>query len=109
MTATAEILIRNAYPDDSADLERLALIDSHRRLTGRVLVAEVAGEVHAALEVETGASIANPFEPTAHLVELLSVHAERSSTRPAASKRFITSSVKSLAPSRSYCPASSTK
>jgi hypothetical protein len=40
-----------------------------------VLVAEVAGELWAALEIGSGAAIADPFRPSAQLVELLRLHA----------------------------------
>jgi hypothetical protein len=40
-----------------------------------VLVAEVAGELWAALEIDSGAVIADPFRPSGELVELLRLHA----------------------------------
>jgi hypothetical protein len=71
----AAVVIRPAYPDDAATLERLARLDSRRPLTGPVLVAERDGRLLAALATETGTTIANPFAPTADLVALLKTRA----------------------------------
>lgn len=68
--------IRFAYPDDEVPLRRLAAYDSQRPLTGRVLVAEVAGEIWAAVSIEGDRrAIADPFRRTAALVSLLQQHA----------------------------------
>jgi hypothetical protein len=71
----AAVVIRPAYPDDAATLERLARIDSQRPLSGPVLVAERNGRVLAALSTRDGKTVADPFSPTADLVSLLRVHA----------------------------------
>src|SRR4051812_18798610 len=71
----AAVVIRPAYPDDNATLERLARLDSRRPLDGPMLVAERDGRVLAALSTRDGASIADPFSPTADLVALLRMHA----------------------------------
>jgi hypothetical protein len=76
------IVVRPARPVDAADLRRLAALDSARPLTGEVLIAVSGGEVAAAMSVDTGAVIADPFQPTAHLVELL-----RTAARPAPRQR----------------------
>jgi len=77
------LTIRPADLADLAGLDRLAALDSASPPTGDVLVAEVGGELWAALEIETGAAIADPFRPSGDLVELLRLHAsgERSSAR----------------------------
>lgn len=68
--------VRFAYPDDEVPLRRLAAYDSQRPLTGRVLVAEVAGEIWAAVSAEDcQRAIADPFRRTAALVSLLRQHA----------------------------------
>ena len=41
-----------------------------------MLLAEVEGDIPAALELETGTVYANPFRRTAHLVALLELHAK---------------------------------
>jgi hypothetical protein len=64
--------IRFAYPDDAIALRRLAALDSQPVLDGPMLLAEVAGELWAAVAL-TGEprAIADPFRPTAELVALL--------------------------------------
>lgn len=69
------VVIRPAYPDDAAALERLARLDSRRPLTGIVTVAERDGVLLAARTAD-GHMIADPFAPTADLVALLVVHAD---------------------------------
>jgi hypothetical protein len=65
------VVIRVATPADIDDLRRLAALDSARALLGTVLVAQSDGEVRAAYSVEEKRAIADPFLPTAGLVELL--------------------------------------
>jgi hypothetical protein len=72
------LVIRPAYPDDHAALERLARLDSQRPFIGRggpALVAERDGRILAALSVADGRAIADPFAPTADLVALLRLRA----------------------------------
>lgn len=52
---------------------RLASIDSAPVPSGPLLLAEVDGELRAALAVTDGGVIADPFVPTSTLVELLRV------------------------------------
>jgi hypothetical protein len=70
MTSHTSQLIRLAGPADGPEIERLAQLEG-RRIEGELLVAEVEGELRAAVAVEDGASIADPFRSTAHLVEML--------------------------------------
>jgi hypothetical protein len=79
------LTIRPADPTDLAGLNRLAALDSASPPTGEVLVAEVGGELWAAVELDSGTAIADPFRPSGELVELLRVHArgERRSARRA--------------------------
>jgi hypothetical protein len=83
MTENA-LTIRPADLADLAALDRLAALDSASAPTGDVLVAEVGGELWAAVEVDSGAAIADPFRPSADLVELLRLHA-RGERRPSRS------------------------
>ncbi len=71
MTSTAILAIRPAAQDDAAELDRLAALDSTDVPTGQLLLAVVDGRILAALSVATGASFADPFAPTADLVDLL--------------------------------------
>jgi hypothetical protein len=70
--------IRFAYPDDHPALRQLAALDSQDVPDGPLLVAEVGGELWAAVTVLGGrCAIADPFHHTAELVALLHERAER--------------------------------
>jgi len=68
---TAPLVLRPATSADSTDLERLAALDSARPLGGEVLLASAGGEVRAALSLDSGRVVADPFWPSAELVDLL--------------------------------------
>jgi hypothetical protein len=89
MLPTAPITIRRAHPEEPGVL-RVAALDSARVPQAPLLVAEVNGQVRAALSIETGSSIADPFHPTSDLLELLQAHAAATSrrTRPGLLTRF---------------------
>jgi hypothetical protein len=72
---TTAFTIRRADLADLAALDRLAALDSTSAPTGEVLVAEVGGELWAALELTSGRAIADPFRRSGQLVELLRTHA----------------------------------
>jgi hypothetical protein len=80
--AAAPLTIRHAAADDMKSLERLAALDSRRVPSGELFVAEVDGRLLAATSIDTGAVIADPFEHTAKIVELLQIQAR--AVRPAA-------------------------
>ena len=80
--AAAPLTIRHAAADDMKSLERLAARDSRRVPSGELFVAEVDGRLLAATSIDTGAVIADPFEHTAAIIELLQVRAR--AVRPAA-------------------------
>jgi hypothetical protein len=80
-TASEDIVIRRGYPDDRDALVRLATLDSAPAPAGPVLLAEVGGELRAALDLERETMFADPFRPTAHLAALLRVQAR--AVRPA--------------------------
>jgi len=71
------VVIRVATPADLDDLRRLAALDSARALLGTLLVAESDGEIRAAYSVDEGRAIADPFVPTAGLVDLLKTRSAR--------------------------------
>jgi hypothetical protein len=75
LTSTSTIAIRLAAPSDAQSLVRLAALDSAPVPAGDVLLAVVDGQAQAALPVEGGRSIADPFHPTAELVALLRARA----------------------------------
>jgi hypothetical protein len=68
---TSPLVLRPASTADAAALERLAALDSTSPLTGEVMLAYAGGDVRAALSLETGRAIADPFYPSADLVALL--------------------------------------
>lgn len=85
-SAPDEVVIRRASAADVPALVRLAALDSAhhagRRLAASadehaVLVAEVDGELEAALAVDDGLSVANPFRPSAPHRQLLALRARQ--------------------------------
>ena len=70
------VTIRYAFPDDARALARLAALDSQPASSDMLLIAEVAGELRAAL-TRDGQAIADPFHPTADLVQLLRARARQ--------------------------------
>ena len=82
------VVVRPARSVDTDALRVLAALDSARPLTGDVLIAVSGGDVAAAISLDTGAVIANPFEPTAHLVDLLRTAARPAPARERRTPRF---------------------
>jgi hypothetical protein len=82
------MMIRRTTPDDATQLMRLAALDSQRPLGPDALVAVVAGEIHAAVSLADGRTVADPFRPTAELVDLLQMRAEQLAA-PAEPKRSL--------------------
>jgi hypothetical protein len=74
-TADAPVLIRPAVAADEPAIARLAALDEGELPLGRKLIAEVAGRPVAALELRSGATVADPFAPTSAVVELLGLRA----------------------------------
>jgi hypothetical protein len=83
----ADVTIRRACPDDSAALLRLAALDSSPRIAGDALLAEVAGELWAAVSLADGRMIADPFRRTAGVVGLLEYRARQISNGAQAQPR----------------------
>ena len=76
MTSSPTIAIRPAAADEAADVRRLAYLDSQRPLRGEVLLALQDAIPVAAVSLEDGRVVADPFRKTADLVELLRMRAE---------------------------------
>lgn len=74
---TMRITIRHATPGDASDLERLAQLEGVGPPAGDVLVAEVDGQLSAAVELGGGSVIADPFRPSGEASELLRLRVER--------------------------------
>ena len=86
-TSGNPIVIRRAYPDDAAALQRLGQLDATRLPDDSYLVAEVEGELKAALGLATGAVAADPFHPSDPLVRLLQMQADLLDRREQKAKR----------------------
>ena len=69
-TRGERVVLRRAQRQDDVALDRLAALDGVRRPAGELLLAEVGGEILAAVPVEGGRAIADPFRPTRDLVEV---------------------------------------
>jgi hypothetical protein len=68
---TDVITIRHSTESDRAAIERLAQLDDRAAPGGEAVLGFVDGELRAALSLNGGGSVADPFYPTADLVELL--------------------------------------
>jgi hypothetical protein len=84
------LTIRRADSSDTTALFRLAALDSGSPPTGETLLAEVGGEVWAAVEIDSGAAIADPFRPSGELVDLLRLQVSLDG-RPARPERSVLS------------------
>lgn len=88
MSTFSPIVIRTASAVDTAAVERLAALDSSYAPRGDVLLAFEGAELRAALSVSSGHAVADPFERTAEVVELLRARAvQRSRPAPRAPRR----------------------
>jgi hypothetical protein len=87
-TLRSQITIRPGYADDERALYRLAALDSAGGLpSAPLLVAELDGELSAALSLADGSAIADPFRPTAEIVALLRAHAAAATPTPRRRRR----------------------
>ena len=68
------LVVRRGRPADAAALATLAALDSARPLTGPTVVAEDDGRLVAAISLHDGRVVADPFVPTADVVEMLRLH-----------------------------------
>jgi hypothetical protein len=53
------------------------MLDGQRLLAGRRLVAEAEGRILAATEIASGRTVADPFEPTAGIAQLVALRAQQ--------------------------------
>ena len=72
---TSEITVRLADHTDSRALLHLAALDSAQVPAGALVLAESDGKIVAAVPVNGGRAIADPFRGTAALVEMLELRA----------------------------------
>jgi hypothetical protein len=83
------LTIRAATPEDARALHRLAALDSTRYDGGDALVAEVGGEIWAAVCLsDGGAMMSDPFRPSGELLALLVERARQLRTPDPAPRRL---------------------
>jgi hypothetical protein len=75
------ITIRRATAEDRSAILELAALDSRLPPHGDVLLALVGSELRAALPLDGSAPLADPFHPSAELVELLRFRAPQAPRR----------------------------
>lgn len=73
--AAEPMLMRRATAADSARIWELARLDDKRLPAGPFLVAELGGEIEAAVSLSSGTVVANPFCLTADAVAMLRLRA----------------------------------
>jgi hypothetical protein len=83
----AGVTIRMATGADHRALRRLAAVDSTSFDGGPALVAEVGDELWAAVSLDDGATMADPFRPSGELLALLAERARQLRTPAAAPRR----------------------
>ena len=71
------VAVRLARPEDEAAVQRIASLDGKKAPQGRVLVAEADREVVAALAIEGGNAVADPFRWTSDVLALMEMRAEQ--------------------------------
>jgi hypothetical protein len=71
------VVIRESVRSDAEHLRRLAQLDSARLHDGPMVVAEINGEIRAAVAIDDGSVIADPFRRTADLVALAAMRADQ--------------------------------
>jgi hypothetical protein len=69
------VALRLAGADDAAMLHLLAELDEDSELTGDTLLALIDGEAVAAMSLEDGRVVSNPFVATSDAVSLLKIRA----------------------------------
>ena len=74
---TEPITITHANEDNSQELWRLAALDDRRAPKGPALLAYVGDELRAAVGIVDGRAVADPFHPTAEIVEILRFQARK--------------------------------
>lgn len=74
-SALAQLTIREAGIADGDSLRRLAELDSARVPSAPVLVAEVGGQLRAAISIADGNVVADPFHHTQEVTDMIRIHA----------------------------------
>jgi len=86
MTNSSTIALRTATDRDATILEKLAALDSAPPLHAPAVVALVDGRPVAAASLSDASVVADPFVPTADVVELLQARVAATASSAAASR-----------------------
>ena len=86
MSSPVSLSLRHATPADSRAVAYLSELDEAERLTGSVLLAFDGDRPVAAMSLDDGRTVADPFTRTANVVDLLRVRARQE--RSGASRRL---------------------
>ena len=76
-SAFAPVTVRWEAPGDHDAIHELEELSASPLLQGTLLVAERAGQIVAAISLESGLTVADPFVPTADVQALLAFRAEQ--------------------------------
>ena len=74
--------LRRYSAEDHASLAHLAALDSSKPPQQPVVVAEVGGELRAALSLNDGSLVADPFHLTGAVADLLRAYARQLDVQP---------------------------
>jgi hypothetical protein len=74
---TEPITIRHSTDHDLVRVRELAELDGRAAPAGDMLLAEVRGRLWAAVGIDDGAAVADPFEPSGEVEWLLQLRAEQ--------------------------------
>ena len=89
------VVLRLSRVQDDVALDTLGRLEDRPVSVGCHVVAEIGGEIVAALPVDLGAPLANPFRPTAHLLPLLELRAKQlAGERPRRRTRVLSAAVR---------------
>jgi len=80
------VTVRVFAERDIDGIRRLAALDARPVPTGGVLVGELEGELVAALPLDGGQALADPFKPTTDIVALLRLRARQLRQSPRLSR-----------------------
>lgn len=94
--AHERVTVRHAHTGDEAALRHLAVLDSGDAPAGPALVAESETRILAALPLDGGRAIADPFVPTAELLDLLELRRSQLERRHTGSGPRLASRVRGL-------------
>jgi hypothetical protein len=84
MFSPDSLSLRPAGAGDAADIERLAALDSARAPRGEVMLVLADGRPVAALSLDDGHVVADPFRRTVEAVALLRLRAQQAGRSAAA-------------------------